>query len=198
MRDQWYGDDRDLVKWGGLLHLAHRESMSAILYVAMYRADAATEPLLTGRGPVDLPAEVLRHFRDIDDIQRLARATGLEITVHKDPMTHRRAYFARVATRIQSQAGPMLVFLDPDIGLVSEGAGPEHVASADVSVVFDAMREGDLLVCYQHARRQKDWRGRARRAFANAPGIPAFEVEAIRSDLARDVLLLAVKKETRG
>ena len=198
MRDRWYGDDRDLVKWGGLLHLARRESVRTILYVAMYRPDVTTEPLLTARGPVALPTEVGRHFRDIDDVQRLARATGVDIRVHKDQMTDRRAYFAGVATLIQSQAAPILVFLDPDVGLVSEGPGPEHVASADVSVVFDAMRQGDLLVCYQYARRQKDWRGRARRAFANAPGIPAFEVEAIRSDLARHVLLLAVKKEVCG
>ena len=36
--------------------------------------------------------------------------------------------------------------------------------------------------------------GRARRAFANAPGVPSFEVEELRSELARDVLLLAVGK----
>jgi hypothetical protein len=53
-----------------------------------------------------------------------------------------------------------------------------------------------MLVCYQHARRQKDWRGRARRAFANAPGMPSFEVEAISSKQERHVLLLAAKKQT--
>ena len=62
------------------------------------------------------------------------------------------------------------------------------------ATVFAALRQGDLLVCYQHARKQKDWRGRARRAFANAPGVPSFEVEVLQSEAARDVLLLAVKK----
>ena len=41
-------------------------------------------------------------------------------------------------------------------------------------------------------------RGRAcrlsRRAFANAPGVPSFEVEELRSELARDVLLPVVGK----
>ncbi|MCY4510749.1 MAG: hypothetical protein OXG35_27875 [Acidobacteria bacterium] len=40
----------------------------------------------------------------------------------------------------------------------------------------------------------KDRRGRARRAVANAPGVPSFEVEVLRSELARYVLLLAVGK----
>jgi len=68
------------------------------------------------------------------------------------------------------------------------------VTSTEVAAVFEVLRPGDLLVCYQHARKQTDWRGRARRAFANAPGLPSFEVEVLQSEVARDVLMLAVKK----
>ena len=195
MRDQWYGDNRDLVKWSALVHLARREAVPAILHVAMYRPAPAPAPLVTAHGKVDPPAEVFRHFRDLDDIQRLAVVTGLEIDVVKEPFTDRAAYFRRVCQRVTApRGGPMLVLLDPDIGLAAETPGPEHVASAEVAAVFAALRQGDLLVCYQHARRQKDWRGRARRAFANAPGVPSFEVELLQSEVARDVLLLAVKK----
>ena len=41
MRDQWYGDKRDMVKWAALLHLAQRERLSAILQVALYRPNCA-------------------------------------------------------------------------------------------------------------------------------------------------------------
>ena len=196
MRDQWYGDNRDLVKWSALVHLARREAVSAILHVAMYRPDQPPAPLATAHGKVDPPAEVIRHFRDLNDIQRLAAATGLAIEVLKAPFTDRAAYFGRVCDRVRApRGGPILVLLDPDTGLAPETPGPEHVTSAEVAAVFEALRPGDLLVCYQHARRQKDWRGRARRAFANAPGLPSFEVEVLESELARDVLLLAVKKD---
>ena len=194
MRDRWYGDDRDVVKWSALVHLARREVVSDILHVAMYRTDPSPAPLATARGRADLPNEVLRHFRNLDHMQRLAAATGLGIEVVKEPFVDRAAYFSRVCTRVQAHHGSVLVFLDPDIGLAPEVPGPEHVASAEVAAVFESLRPGDLLVCYQHARRQKDWRGRARRAFANAPGLPSFDVEVLRSELARDVLLLAVKK----
>ena len=196
MRDQWYGDNRDLVKWSALVYLARREAVSAILHVAMYRPGSAPAPLATAHGKVDPPAEVFRHFRDLDDIQRLGVATGLAIEVVKEPFTDRTAYFGRVCERVRApHGGSLLVLLDPDVGLAPEIHGPEHVTSTEVAAVFAALRSGDLLVCYQHARRQKDWRGRARRAFANAPGLPSFEVEVLQSEVARDVLLLAVKKK---
>ena len=84
MRDQWYGDDRDVLKWSTLVHLARRESVPGILHIAMYRASRPLAPLATAFGPVDPPDEVLRHFRDLGDIQRLAAATGLEIDVMRD------------------------------------------------------------------------------------------------------------------
>jgi hypothetical protein len=195
MRDQWYGDNRDVVKWSALVHLARREAISAILHVAMYRPDQGQPMLATAGGKVDPPDEVLRHFRDLDDIQRLGAATGLTIEVLKEPFTHRAAYFGRLCRHLREpRGGTTLVLLDPDIGLAAEIPGPQHVTSAEVAAVFDALQSGDVLVCYQHARRHKDWRGQARRAFANAPGLPSFEVEVLQSELAKDVLMLAVKK----
>ena len=195
MRHEWYGNDRDLVKWSALVHLARREGVRTIVHVAMRRPDGPPQALSTARGPVDPPAEVRAHFRDLDDIQRLAAAAGLTIEVVDAPFRDRRRYFDGVIERVRPEDRPaMLVFLDPDVGLVPEQPGPEYVASSEVAALFEALRPGDLLACYQHGRRQKDWRGRARRAFANAPGLPSFDVEALESEQARDVLLLAVRK----
>ena len=196
MRDQWYGDNHDIVKWSTLVHLARRDAIPAILHVAMFRSDQGQPTLVTSRGKADPPSDVIRHFRDVDDIQRLAAATELTIEVLKEPFTHRNAYFGRLCRRLRAARDePMLVLLDPDIGLAADTPGPEHVTSAEVAAVFDALQPGDVLICYQHARRQKDWRGQARRAFANAPGVPSFEVETFQSELAKDVLMLAVKKK---
>ena len=199
MRDRWYGDDRDVVKWSAVVHLARREAIGDVLYAALYGRGDDWPALATARGPAALPHEVVRHFRDLDDLQRLAAAAGLRIETVKEPFVDRAAYFRRLCGRLEGRPEPVLVLLDPDTGLAPDGgAGPGHVASAEVAAVFAALRPGGVLACYQHARRQKDWRGRARRAFANAPGVPSFEVEALRSDLARDVLLLAVKKGGAG
>ena len=194
MRDRWYGGDRDVLKWSTLVHLARRESVPAILHVAMYRPTEDPPPLLTAHGHVAVAAEVRRHFWNLDNIRCLSKATGLAIDVHKEPFVHRTAYFSEVCRRVQAMSTSVVVFLDPDIGVEPDTAGPGLITSAEVALVFDALRAGDVLVCYQRARRQKDWRGRARRAFANAPGLPSFDVEVFHSELARDVLLLAAKK----
>ncbi len=195
MRHEWYGNDRDVVKWSALIHLAQREAAASIVQVAMRRPDGAEPPLHTSRGKVSAPAEVTTHFRDLDDIRRLAAATALTIEVMADPFVDRRRYFGRVVERVREpRDAALILFLDPDIGVVADRPGPEHVSSEEVARVFEALRPGDLLVCYQHGRRHKDWRGQARRAFANAPGLPSFDVEVLTSERARDVLMLTAKK----
>ena len=103
MREQWYGDDRDVVKWSALVHLARRESIAAILHVAMYRPSQPVLTLATAVGPVAPPDEVLTHFRDLGDIQRLAGATGLEIEAFTDLFTHRSEYFRQVCARVRAR-----------------------------------------------------------------------------------------------
>ena len=195
MRTQWYGDNRDVVKWSALVHLARREQLSTILQIALFRPDGDPTSLKTARGHVALPAEVCRHFRDLDDIQRLSKSSGLRIEVLRTPFTKRARYFATVAARIRELAGESLVvFLDPDTGMAPQVHGLEHVTSDDLRMISDAMKPKDALVCYQHARRQKDWRGVTRRGFAKALDIETYEVEVFESALAKDVVLFAAVK----
>jgi hypothetical protein len=39
MQDQWYGDKRDLVKWGTLLELARKYQVTQILQVLYHRSN---------------------------------------------------------------------------------------------------------------------------------------------------------------
>jgi hypothetical protein len=195
MRDEWYGDNRDLVKWGTLIHLAQRDHLSTILHVVLYRPDDDRPALHSSRGQVDIPAQVIRHFRDLDTIQRLAKPSGIRIEIFKSPFGKRADYFQKARRRIKSLSGnSLVVFLDPDTGLAGDVAGPEHVTSDDLHSVFEVMADRDVLVCYQHARRQKDWRGDKRRVFTRALGVSSQEVEVFESELAKDVVLFSATK----
>ena len=195
MRDQWYGDNRDLLKWSTLLHVAQRERLSAILQLALYRPNAEWPTLRSSQGRVELPAQVVRHFRDLDDIQRLAKDAGIKIEVFKLPFQARAQYFKDARRCVESlKEHPLLVFFDPDTGMAPEITGPEHVNAEEIHSVFRVMKQGDVLVCYQRARRQKDWRGDRRRAFTRALGVTSQEVEVFDSDLAKDVVLFSAKK----
>lgn len=195
MRDQWYGDDRDLLKWGALVHIARRDRLSMILQLALYRESDAWPDLRSSEGPVNIPSEVTRHFRNLDNIHRLAKTIGLKVEVFKAPFRNRTDYFTKACRRIESlKEESLVVLLDPDMGLAADVAGPQHVTAADVQLVFEAVRPGDVLVCYQRAGRQKDWRGDRRRAFTRALGVSSQDVEVFDSPLAKDVVLFATRK----
>jgi hypothetical protein len=86
MRDWWYGDKRDIVKWGTIAYLAKEYSISRVLHVALYRSDRSIFHLIIDDSTdrPELPMEVICHFRDIDEIDRLAEKLQLRIEIHKD------------------------------------------------------------------------------------------------------------------
>jgi predicted methyltransferase len=61
MQDQWYGDKRDLVKWGTLLELAHKYKVNQILQVLYHRSNT-WNPIEIDGDFVPIPAEVIQHF----------------------------------------------------------------------------------------------------------------------------------------
>ena len=133
MRDQWYGDKRDIVKWATLLHLAQRERLSTILHVALYRPNHDWPTLRSKRGERTMPDPVVSHFRNLHDIQRLATSTGIQIKVFSVLFQDRSAYFADACQRIESLRGdPLLVFLDPDTGIAPKIVRLEHVTGEEL------------------------------------------------------------------
>ena len=64
MRDTWYSDNRDLLKWGVLLTLAERFAAKHILQVLYYRSTDWAGIELDGE-QVPLPPAVIQHFRRV-------------------------------------------------------------------------------------------------------------------------------------
>ena len=75
MQDRWYGDNRDLVKWGTLFELARRYEAKQILQILYYRR-AKIE--IDGE-VVEIAKEVTHHFlRDVNLIRNLKVTTQSE------------------------------------------------------------------------------------------------------------------------
>src|SRR5437867_10009089 len=70
MKDAWYSDKRDLVKWGTLLRLAEIRESPAILQVAYYRPNSWPTIEIDGRN-YELPENVTAHFRRISNVRTL-------------------------------------------------------------------------------------------------------------------------------
>jgi hypothetical protein len=189
MQDIWYGDRRDRVKWGALVHLARTQRLSKIIQVAFYRSLPNPE-LDTDEGPVPLPKEVWNHFSNLRNIQKLKELTDIEILVLDRTFEpgKRRQYVRDVIQDLrQYKAYPKVVFLDPDTGIEPKVAKPEHVTIKDVKEIWDALEPNDWLALYQHAAFTKEWLKTRRQKFKQACGvelIKTFQGKGIAADIA--------------
>lgn len=207
MRDLWYGDKRDVVKWGTVIALARKRKIPVVLQVALYRPDRPNYHLIVDGTSEPLPVEVIRHFRDIDHIQQLAVNVKLKINIHKDPFQwcaefhtredFRKAYFNGVSNKIKQYGEPAIVFLDPDTGIAPESYGYEHVTRQEIQKVLRAMKHGDVLLFYQHAQiGNRDWLNSTKVKFGQAVGM-GVPVDTITcNEIANDVAFFAVERRT--
>ena len=205
MRDKWYGDNRDLVKWGALLHIAETHAIQTVLQVAFYRANVQPVHLTKDKEQASFSSAVLAHFRDIRHIRRLGRPIGLRIDVFRDEfhcagtrierMVFRQKYVQKMVRRIRKLGRErLLVFLDPDTGIAMKTPGWQHVTGDEVRTIFEALKPESVLVLYQHARRIRDWREVTKKEFAAALGPKPPGISTLASPLANDVVFFAVAR----
>ena len=210
MRSEWYRDKRDLVKWTSLLYLAKREKANFILHVAMCPLpETKTHKLRTNSGDVANAGQsfnqVIGHFRVDDwtkDLKSLCSSQGIDVETIEDHYSKQNStsYFNEVRKKIEKikkkyKKSPVLVFLDPDTGIAPPTAVTrKHVTRSHLQLVFNELRSGDYLVCYQHRKRQKDWSNWARKEIAIAVDLKVNLVEFFLSDYDSDLTILAVKK----
>lgn len=196
MRHQWYGDNRDLIKWGVLVHLAQSKGLKRIIQVAYFRHDLPRPRLECDDKSVSIPDIVYKHFRDINDIYRLSDNSGIEIKVIDNlyETKQRDAYTSIVLDRITAAKGfPILVFLDPDTGIAERNTKPEHVTPAEVRQIWDALKPSDWLVLYQHRFRDKQWAEIKRSEFERAIGTGKIETFRAEKKITDVVFLCAAK-----
>ncbi len=191
MIDEWYSDNRDLVKWGVLLNLAELHRTATILQVAYYRPTPWDEKDIEIDGRAyPLPPEVIYHFRDIKKIK--AMRSNARVRVLADLFQDRTRYLQRILMTIRNLPRPAIVFLDPDTGLEPLGeAKPVHVLEKELCEIWHALRHGDLLALYQHQTREDRWVEKKRAQFENAIGLePGGCKLAQGKEIAHDVAFL--------
>lgn len=194
MRDEWYGDNRDLVKWGSLLTLAERYAVRHILQVLYYRPTRWNQLEIDGES-FELPAAVIAHFRCATRISHIQCPTMIEVVpdVLGDRAEFQRILIDRVRTRT---VFPSIVFLDPDTGLEPRSPGLEHVLDSEAADLWRYLRDGDLLALYQHQtnRAGRPWVEPKKVQFERALGIAQGAAKVAQSPIAKDVVLFYVQK----
>ena len=187
MRDEWYSDNRDLVKWGVLLKLAELYDIATILQVAYYRSTLWDEKSIEIDGRAyPLLLEVVSHFRSIKNIKAMRSKARVRVLV--DPFQDRAQYRQRVLMAIRDLPKPAIVFLDPYTGLEPKESSLKHVLETELRAIWRALRPGDLLVFYQHQNRSRSWVEEKQAQFENAIGLEAGSSKLARGNgIASDV-----------
>ncbi len=189
MRDLYYADKRDLVKWGILVELSRRNGAKHILQVLYYRPTLWPD-LEIGGVQVRLPEDVRKHFRDSASICGLPCSASIEVV--EDRFVDRDKYLQIVKKRIHARTeSPGIVFLDPDTGLEPRSPGLEHVLESELQEVWRALTPGNVLVFYQHQtnRNGDPWIDQKKRQFERALGLSPRDVGiALSREIASDVV----------
>lgn len=188
MKSQWYGDNRDIAKWGVLLHLARIYHIKRILQVAYFRPSGWKHIEIDGQ-KYPIPESVINHFRNIRNIQNLPCQP--EIAVLDLLFEDRDQYKQAVVDAIVAGQHPCIVFLDPDIGLEPPRSSPglEHVLDSELNYIWNRMQNGDVLVFYQHKtnRKRQPWIEEKRKQFEQALRLPCGSAKVALSEIASDV-----------
>ena len=198
MKDLWYADKRDLIKWGALVLLANRFKATRILQIAYYRPCVFPPLVIEGQNQ-QIPPEVLSHFRDVraaSNLKSMAR-----ITVFDAVLEDRHEYLESVIALLHAfRQESCVVFLDPDIGLEPQNPTFQHVLDAEALGMWRAMKEGDVFVIYQHKtnRNGQPWIEPKRQQLATAIGVALDRIgQATGPDIANDVVLFFIQKTIR-
>jgi hypothetical protein len=160
MRDRWFGDNRDLVKWATLTHIASERGLKSILQVPYWRPEESLPRFSFDGKSLAIPDKVWRFFRNIHSITQLGLEVWVSIKVVDKEFKpdHRDAYLSEVKTNIHHTSRPLALFLDPDTGLQPKRCCPEHTAKEDIKTLWPVLKAGEWLVLYQHARFTHNWR----------------------------------------
>lgn len=196
MKHQWYGDNRDIVKWGTLVTLCKRYDIQRILHVAMLTEDQPTRPLKCDQD-CEIPREVWDHFRrlkDLSNIATLVTSPEIHIEVLEEPFTHaaRKSYFEKVVASVQALECSAVVFLDPDTGIEPGNLTEKHVSCDEIGMVWRAIKPSSCLVVYQHAQHEAHWQTSCREKFSKA--CAGTKAEPFESEVAKDVAFFAARQ----
>jgi hypothetical protein len=197
MRDKWYSDKRDLVKWSVLLLIAKRHHSEKIFQIAYFRHSHYGK-FQVDEKEYEIPSEIFAHFRDIRNITKLTSQS--EIVVFEDEFGDRELYVDNVKKFIRENAvgKRCIVFLDPDTGLEPFGKpSHNHVLGKELKAIWQEIPPRWILAFYQHKtnRSGEEWVEPNRKQFSECIDIPLDNTKVAHGfGIANDVVFFFAVK----
>jgi hypothetical protein len=209
VKDIWFSDARDIVKWGVVAHLVQEQQNALAVQLAFYRQERASDFALRHLREGDdvgesFPHRVLEAFeRRVSQIKEKALGFPIELyDAHfigdEGDSNYRTKYLSEFNNWLTGKRRDrsIVLLVDPDTGLKpASKKGPAYVKAAELKFLYDALLVGDWLVLYQHAPRKEEWIEEHLVRVAHAVGVAESKLHVFDcSAIAEDVAFFAVKK----
>lgn len=182
MRNEFYGDRKDVWKWTVATRAAGERK--PICYVPMLtRNDGNLFTAVKNAAPAvatffDSERKLFESSaRDVKRIENLLRG---RISILGGEFRHarRQEYFQGVAARLKHLDEPVVLLVDPDNGLACTKSGKQHIEDGELRLLWDCLKPCSTLLLFQvSGGRRKDWLGDRLRAFTEALSVPTSTVQ---------------------
>jgi hypothetical protein len=195
MRDKWYADKRDLVKWGGIMHLLNDKKLGfrKVIQIAYYRKDH-WPPINFNEVDIPIPDKALKYFRNINLIKKLD--PRIEVFDQEFSNNTRQKYTDDICKTLKGTRERKIVFLDPDTGLEPSECGGEHVSCKEIEQIFGSLNPRDYFVFYQHRFWNSKWNEIRCGELADACGLSTNKIKTWKAnEIANDVIFFFTEKE---
>ena len=200
MRPEWYGDNKDLVKWTVILRTAVESSISNILWVAYY-SESTYRQIKIDNQSYELPQELKDVFKNPTTLTKITTFDNWEIKIqpvfdrfnNKD----RLGYHNKIIAIIERANQPYILFLDPDTGIQPKKPDGRHITNNEIETLWDKISTGSVMIIYQHRPQRakgKEWIITKKEQLAGILGLDRKHISIGESEIAKDVILFIVKK----
>jgi hypothetical protein len=157
MKDEWFSDHLDLIKWAIVHRLAASHGLQHVAHIAFF-SPSKTPSIHIDVDDHPVNDVVWRYFRDWKRMEQQSlgdlRVRIFDQTWHG---TARSDYVKSASCWLKQQKDARLVLLDPDTGLApTSGGDHRHLRPSEVNDIWLALKTGDILAIYQHAPRGKN------------------------------------------
>lgn len=170
MKNQYFGDNRDLFKYDLILQVIRGiDSINHFTFIPMLTENDDTKQ---GGERNRLKAklskknkELIRFLdefeneskRDIKHLKSFFGKQDIEMTIYYGKNKYfshekRKEYFKQIRDGLLSKS---LVFVDPDTGLQMDKSDKEHILYSEVKTLYDRMDRSSILMIFQYFPREK-------------------------------------------
>lgn len=168
MKNQYFGDNKDLFTYDLIYHIMQAGLVNQFTFIPMLTRNEAKSygaKYDRNKAKVGTQNKELMSFldsclrenrRNIKQLESFFARYGIKMTIYSgqdEYFSHqqRQDYFTQIGDELLTDS---LIFVDPDVGLEVTRSGEKHLLFDEVQNLYQRMGQSSILMLFQHFPRQ--------------------------------------------